>query len=76
MIASEVHALVLGFEEAFVVRHLKEEILDVEVEIHSFVDSKNVFDRIGRDEQTNERRLQIDISVLKESYAVRKGSTR
>lgn len=67
--ASEVQALVLSIDQAFEIRHLTEEILGCKVELHAFIDSKTIFYIIGKDSQTHERRIPIDICALQESYA-------
>ena len=68
VMAAEIQALVLGFDFAFIVKDLIEEILGREVKLEALVDSKTVFDVIARDAQTSERRLQIDVLALRQSY--------
>lgn len=67
VMASEMDALVLEFDQEFAIRHLLEEILGLEVELQTFLESKTVFAIIGKDGQTNEGSLQIDINALKSS---------
>lgn len=64
--ASEIHALVLCIDEAFYIKHLIQEILARNRELHAFVDSKTVFSTIAKDRQSNERRLQKRIIALPE----------
>lgn len=71
----EVHALVLVFVQAFFARHLIPEILGRDIEIHAVVDKNTVFDIIAKDGQTNERRHQINICALKESYGIQELKT-
>lgn len=68
VMASEGHTLVLGFYQAFSIRHLIQEILARDVELHAFVGSKTVFDIIAKNGQTSERRHKIDINAQGESY--------
>ena len=68
VMAAEVQALVLGFDFSFVVKDLIEELLGREIKLEAMVDSKTVFDVIARDSQTAERRLQIDVLALRQSY--------
>ena len=44
------------------------EILNIEVVLEAYVDSKSVFDVIAKDGVTTEKRLQIDIYALRQSY--------
>lgn len=66
VMASEVHVLLLGFDNSF---EMLEEILCSKVQLKPYLDSKNVFDVIEKVDKTKERRLQIDISSLRGSYA-------
>lgn len=70
VMSSEIHSLVLGFDHAFCIRNLLQEILGRKMELRSYVDRQTVIYVISQYGQTNERRLQIDISTLRESYAM------
>lgn len=68
MLAAEVHALVLAFDMAYVIQDMLHEILGRKIEIDAYVDSKTLFDVVAKDGNTSEKRLQIDIYALRESY--------
>lgn len=68
VMASEIHALVLGFVATFSIQHLITRITGRRPTIEAYVDSKTVFDVIAKQGRTSEKRLQIDISCLRESY--------
>lgn len=54
VMAAEVHALVLGFNIAFLPRDLAEELLGRPVQLEAILDSKTGFDVIARDGMTAE----------------------
>lgn len=54
VMASEIHALVLGFYMAYAVRGLAAEILGKIIYTEAMVDSKTVLDVIARDKNTGE----------------------
>lgn len=66
--AAEIQALTLGFDYAFVVRNLVEEIFGRNISMDFLIDSKTVFNVISKDKQTTELRLQIDVLALRRSY--------
>lgn len=68
VLAAEVHGLVLGFDYVFIIQKLAEELLGRQVKVEAYTDSKTLFNVIAKDGATTERRLQIDIFALKESY--------
>lgn len=59
----------LGFDFEFTFRNMLADILGRNVLLDAFADSKTVFDVIAKNGNTTERRLQIYICSLKESYA-------
>lgn len=69
IMAAEIHGLVYGFDQTYVVREALEEVLDRKISIEVYVDSKSVFDVVVKDGSTSEKRLQIDIFALRESYS-------
>lgn len=69
ILAAEIHALVLAYDHAYVIRHTLIEILGRNVKLEAYVDSRSVFDVIAKDGNTTEKRLQIDIYALRQSYA-------
>ena len=68
VMAAEVHALILGFDYAYLIQNMLHEILGWTMEIEGITDSKTVFNVVAKEAQTTERRLQIDICTVKESY--------
>ena len=68
VMAAELHALVLGFDYAFLVKDLVEEILGRKIVVEAMVDNKSVFNVIAKDGKTAERRLQIYVLALRQSY--------
>lgn len=69
VMASELHSLTMGFDNAYVVQHLLMEITGRLLEIEAYIDSKTVFDVVAKQGRTGEKRLAIDVSALRESYA-------
>lgn len=68
VLASEVHGLVQGFFVSFDIHHMLKEVLRKKLKIEAYVDSRSVFDVVSNQGKTVEKRLQIDIQALKESY--------
>lgn len=48
---SELYAPVLRFDQLFAIRHLTQEILGRNIELHAFVDSTTVFCIVAKDSQ-------------------------
>ena len=69
VMASEIHGLLYGFDQAYVAQQILQETLDVPIPIDAYVDSKTLFNVIAKQSSTTEKRLQIDICSLKESHA-------
>ena len=68
VMAAEIQALVLGFDYAYVIQHLVEEIIGRTIKLEAMIDSKTVFNVVAKDGQTAEKRLQIDVLALRQSY--------
>lgn len=68
VMAAEMHGMVLGFNHAFVVRDIISEMFERDTELEAYVDSKTVFEVLANQATTCEKRLQIDINALRESY--------
>lgn len=64
VMASEIHALVLGFDAALSIQHLIGEINGINPPIEAYDDSNTVFDVTDKLGHTSEKRLKIDISDL------------
>lgn len=69
IMASEIHALVLGFDFSYIICDLVREILGNAVPLEAFVDSKSAFYIVSKDDITCECHLQIYISSILKSYA-------
>lgn len=52
LMAPELHALIAGFDQAFVIRDIMSWIFGKNIEIEAYVDSKTVFDVIANDAST------------------------
>lgn len=65
---SEVHEITTDFENETLILEMISYILSTNVEIEAFVDWKTVFHLVAKDGKSTERRLQIDISSMHESY--------
>lgn len=59
----------LGFDPEFSINYHMHQILKGKVKLNTFFDTKNAFDIIAKDGPTQERRLKVEISALRESYA-------
>ena len=68
VMAAELHALVYGFDQAFVVREVFEEVLGKSIPIDGYIDSRTVFNVVAKSSATLEKRLQIDAHALRESH--------
>lgn len=66
--AAELHALTYGFGNAFVIREVAAEIIGRRFELEVYVDSKTFFELVAKDTYSYEKRLQIDIHGIRESY--------
>ena len=70
VMAAEIQALVLGFDFAFLIKDLVDEILGTDMRIEALIDSKTVFNVVAKDGKTAERILQIDILAHRQSYDI------
>lgn len=69
VMAAEVHALILGFDQAYTARDLLTEITWKHLDITGHVYNKTLFDVVSKEGTTAKKRLLIDIWALKESYS-------
>lgn len=65
---AQFHELIQGFDPFFVMFDMISEIIGRHVPIEAYVDSKPVLGVIFKDARTAARRLQIDVTALRESY--------
>lgn len=68
-IVSGAHSRVAWFDFSYVVRHMTEETQGHTMDLGTYVDSLTLFNFITKECWTAERRLNIDILALKESFA-------
>jgi hypothetical protein len=68
VMAAELHALIVGFDNALIIREILNEMLGREIHVDVYIDSKTVFDTVTRLSATLEKRLQIDAFALQESH--------
>ena len=64
VMAAEVHGLTFGWDNAFVVKAMLEEVLGTKIRIDVYVDSKTLFNVIVKYSTTMEKRLQIDVAAI------------
>ena len=68
VLAAEFIAFAGLFEEAFPLRAQLEQALKRPMPLHLLIDSKSLFDIIGKSSRTSEKRLMPDISGTKQAY--------
>lgn len=68
VMAAEVQAVILGFDYAFLIKTMIKEILGRTLVIEAIIDKKTVFNIIAKEGKTTEKRLQIDVLSIRESY--------
>lgn len=74
VIAAELHALIYGFDNAYVAKEVIDEVLGLQIPIDGYVDSKTLFNIVAKQGITLEKRLQIDVFSIRESH--KKGELR
>ena len=74
VMAAELLALVHGFDIAYVLQQMLQDILGKSIPIDGYLDSRTVFNVIAKNGPTLEKRLQIDAFALRESHS--KGELR
>ncbi len=67
VMAAEIHGLLYGFDNALITKHLLRELINKDFDIHTYVDSKTLFNVVAKDAKTLEKRLQIDVWSIRES---------
>eukprot|EP00171_Calliarthron_tuberculosum_P008498 IDg8498t1 len=66
--ASECHALADAFDYSFMLKFDLESMLQQEIPLQIFTDSRSLFDVIVKATKTSERRLMIDVAACREAY--------
>ena len=65
---AKIQAVILGFDYAYIIKNQVEEILGRSMSIEAMIDSKTVFNVVAKEGKITEKRLQIDILALRQSY--------
>lgn len=65
--ACEEHALLLEFHNAFAIREMLTHLLPRKVTVELFLNSKTIFFLIAKDGMKTARRLQMNVSSMRES---------
>lgn len=65
--AAELLGLVTGYDYAYMVKELLEEILDRKFDLEGYVDIRTTFNCVAKQTPTTEKRLQIDASAIRQS---------
>jgi Reverse transcriptase (RNA-dependent DNA polymerase) len=68
VLAAELYAMSLGFDNAVVIKSTIQRILNRLVDLTIYIDSKSLYDCLVRLGSTNEKRLMIDVMCLRQSY--------
>lgn len=63
--------MVHGFEQSYVIKRALEIFLDRGILLRIYTDSQSLFDCLTTLNTTTEKRLQIDLAILRESYEKR-----
>lgn len=66
---SEVLGLSTGFDEAFIVKHMLEEVLGYPIPLDVYIESRTTFNWIYKHSLTSEKNLKIDDATLREAIA-------
>lgn len=71
VLSAELYAMVYGFDNCSVIHHALQEFLGRTVEFKIYTDSKSLFDSLVTLNSTTEKRLLIDLTMLRECYEKR-----
>ena len=67
MTAAEIHGLLYGFDSAFVIKTLLEEILGRKIYFDGYMDSQTLLNVVSNYSSTLEKLLQIDVNSIRQS---------
>ena len=68
VLAAELYAMSLGFDNAAVIKSTIQQILRRPIDLTIYIDSKSLYDCLVRLGTTHEKRLMIDIMCLRQAY--------
>ena len=68
VLAAELFAMVHGFDISSTIRLTFNSMLDQVIPLHVYTDSRSLYDCLTRINQTTEKRLLIDLRMLRQSY--------
>lgn len=68
VMAAELLGLVYGFDNAFMVKSILDQILGQAVPIDAYLDSRTVFKVVAKKGSTLEKLLQIDVNAIRVSH--------
>ena len=71
ILAGETHAFAEAFDISFTIKKDLERILNIEIPLHMFTDSKQLFDVITKNTFTAEKRLMIDVYSIRNAFNAR-----
>ena len=71
VLAAELYAMILGFDVSAVIQRTITDFLGKHVPLHLYTDSKSLYDSLTTLNATSEKRLLIDLALLRESYETR-----
>lgn len=69
VMASKFHALVLCFGYIFIIQHFVSEFLGRKFPVEAYTDNHTLFTVIAKDAPRTERRLQLNVFAIRESYS-------
>lgn len=68
VLAAELHGLTYGFDRAYLLNNLTSKTLSRRIPLEAYVDSKTLFYLVAKVASTTEKRLQIDVFGIRQSY--------
>ena len=66
--AAEINGLIYGFHNAYVAQHMLQQLFTQHIPLDIYIVCRTVFYVIAKHSSTNEKRLQIDISAIREAH--------
>ncbi len=69
VLGAEIYSFADAFDKAFSIKHELESLVQRAVPLEMFTDSKSLLDVITKCSSTSERRLMIDIQIVRDAYS-------